>query len=213
MRANAVDLPQSMPPVEAVVLDLGNVLVFHDDPILFQRMSAWGGADPLEIRARMLGLWDAINRGTLAGDELRRTICKVAGSDTLMDEEAFVELWNCHFRVHTEMLPILDKLVERTKVLLLTNVNERHWRYVRPLLPHLDHFHALVVSYDEKMAKPDRQIFELAIRRADVPADRIAYFDDVQTFVDVASSLGIAGRLFTDAPAFRRQLAELGIPV
>jgi putative hydrolase of the HAD superfamily len=73
-----------MPPIEAVVLDLGNVLVFHDDPILFQRMSAWGGADPVQIRARMLGLWDAINRGALAGNELRRTICEVAGSDTSM---------------------------------------------------------------------------------------------------------------------------------
>ena len=152
-----------MPPIEAVVLDLGNVLVFHDDPILFQRMSAWGGADPAQIRARMLGLWDAINRGALAGNELRRTICEVAGSDTSMEEEAFIELWNCHFRVHAEVLPILDKLLERTKVLLLTNVNEVHWRYVRPLLPHLERFHALVVSYDEKMAKPDRQIFELAI--------------------------------------------------
>jgi putative hydrolase of the HAD superfamily len=202
-----------MPPIEAVVLDLGNVLVFHDDPILFQRMSAWGGADPVSIRARMLKLWDAINRGTLAGNELRRTICEVAGSHTVMEEEAFVELWNCHFRVHAEMLPILDKLLERTKVLLLTNVNELHWRYVRPLLPHLDLFHALVVSYDEKMAKPDRQIFELAIKRAGIPADRIAYFDDVQTFVDVASSLGITGRLFTDAPSFRRQLAELGIAI
>jgi len=202
-----------MPPIEAVVLDLGNVLVFHDDPILFQRMSAWGGADPAQIRARMLGLWDAINRGALAGDELRRTICEVAGANNPMEEAAFVELWNCHFRVHTEMLPILDKLLECTKVLLLTNVNELHWRYVRPLLPLLDRFHSLVVSYDEKMAKPDRGIFQLAIERAGVPADRIAYFDDVQAFVDVASSLGIAGRLFTDAPSFRCQLADLGVPI
>jgi FMN phosphatase YigB (HAD superfamily) len=202
-----------MPSIEAVVLDLGNVLVFHDDPILFQRMSAWGGADPAAIRTRMRELWDAINRGALAGNELRRTICAVAGASTPLEEEAFIELWNCHFRVHTEMLPILDQLLEHTKVLLLTNVNELHWRHVRPLLPHLDRFHALVVSYDEKMAKPDREIFQLAIERAGVPADRIAYFDDVQAFVDVASSLGIAGRLFTDAPSFRRQLAELGIPV
>jgi putative hydrolase of the HAD superfamily len=202
-----------MPPIEAVVLDLGNVLVFHDDPILFQRMSAWGGADPSNIRTRMRELWDAINRGALAGHELRRTICEVAGSSVPMEEDAFIELWNCHFRVHAEMLPLLDKLLERTKVLLLTNVNDLHWRYVRPLLPHLDRFHALVISYDEKMAKPDREIFQLAIERAGVPAGRIAYFDDVQAFVDVARSLGIAGRLFTDAPSFRRQLVELGITV
>lgn len=200
-----------MPSIEAIVLDLGNVLVFHDDPVLFARMSAWGGAAPERIRARMLELWDTINRGALAGDELRHTICRVAGAEEPMDEQAFFALWNCHFRVYADMLPILDTLVERTKVLLLSNVNERHWRHVRPLLPSLDRFFALVISCDEKMAKPDREIFELAIRRAGVPAQRIAYFDDVPKFVDVARSLGIHGRVFTDAATFRHDLRELGV--
>jgi HAD superfamily hydrolase (TIGR01509 family) len=202
-----------MSDIQAVFLDLGNVLAFHDDPVLFRRMSAWGGASTEEIRKRMLGLWDSINRGTLAGDELRRTICRVAGSDEPMEAEPFFEMWNCHFRVHRELLPMVDALLDQVKVLLLSNTNEMHWRHVRPLIPQFDRFCDLVISCDLKLAKPDAEIFRVALARAKVAPEHVVYFDDVASFVEAARALGIHGRIFTTAENFRRQMAELGIVV
>lgn len=199
--------------IQAVVLDLGNVLVFHDDPILFQRMSAWGGAEPEHIRKRMLELWDAINRGDLAGDELRRTICQVAGSEVAMEAEPFFALWNSHFRVHHEILPMVEALLGRVKLVLLTNVNELHWRFVRPLIPMFERFDDLVVSCELRMAKPDPEIFEATLARSNLRAEETAYFDDVPRYIEAASALGIKARVFTDAPTFRTQLAELGLEV
>ena len=199
--------------IQAVVLDLGNVLVFHDDLVLFQRLSAWGGADPEHIRKRMLELWDSINRGDLAGDELRRTVCQVAGAKVPMEAAPFFALWNCHFRVHREILPMLDALLGQVKVVLLTNVNEMHWRFVRPLLPQFERFHDLVVSCDLRLAKPDPEIFQAALTRSGLRAEETAYFDDVPRYVEVAKAMGIHARVFTDAPTFRAQLAELGIVV
>ena len=197
--------------IQAVVLDLGNVLVFHDDHVLFERMSAWGGADPAAIRERMVTLWDAINRGALAGDDLRRTICEVAGSKIPMAPGPFFELWNCHFRVYHDMLPMVEALVGRVKVVLLTNVNALHWRFVRPLVPLLERFDDLVVSCDLRMAKPDVEIFQTTLTRSGLGPEETAYFDDVPRYIETGNTLGIQGRVFTDAPAFRAQLAELGI--
>ncbi len=202
-----------MPALEAVFLDLGNVLAFHDDAVLFRRMSAWGGASPGLIRERMLGLWDPINRGTLAGDELRRAVCAAAGGVEPMDEGAFFALWNCHFRVHHELLPMVDALLARLPVWLLSNTNEMHWRHVRPLIPQFERFSGFVVSCELRLAKPDPEIFQLALARAGVPAGRAAYFDDLAPFVEAARTLGIHGHVFTDAPTFRRQLASLGVEV
>ena len=199
--------------IEAVFLDLGNVLAFHDDPVLFGRMAAWGGADPAEIRARMLELWEPINRGTLTGDELRRAVCRAAGSDAPMAAEPFFELWNCHFRVHTEVLPMVEALLAKVKVLLLSNTNELHWRHVRPLIPQFERFHGLVISCELLLAKPDPEIFKVALQMASVQPEQAAYFDDVPRFVEAACALGIHGRVFTDAPAFRAQLSELGIEI
>lgn len=202
-----------MPRIEAVFLDLGNVLAFHDDAVLFERMSAWGGASPQDIRKRMLMLWDAINRGTLAGDDLRGEVCHVAGSDTPLDPDPFYALWNCHFRVNQPLLPMVEALLGKVKVVLLSNTNELHWRFVRPLIPLFQRFHDLVISCELLLAKPDPEIYKVALARAGVAAERVAYFDDVPRFVEAACALGIHGRVFTDAPTFRAQLAELGLGI
>ena len=199
--------------IQAVLLDLGNVLVFHDDAILFQRMSTWGGADPEHIRTGMLELWDSINRGDLAGNELRSTVCQLAGSKVPMEAEPFFALWGSHFRVHHELLPMVDALLRQVKVVLLSNVNEMHWRFVRPRIPQLERFDDLVLSYQLHMAKPDPEIFQAALTRSGLRAEETAYFDDVASYVDAAKALGIHARVFTDAPAFRTQLTELGIGV
>jgi glucose-1-phosphatase len=202
-----------MSNIQAVFLDLGNVLAFHDDPVLFQRMSSFGGATPAEIRERVLKLWDPINRGILVEDDLRREICRAAGSATPMAAEPFRELWSCHFRVHQAVLPMVDALLGQVKVLLLSNTNELHWRFVRPLIPQFARFHAFVTSYDLHLAKPDHEIYQVALARASVTAEHAAFFDDVKPFVDAACALGIHGRVFTTADNFRVQLAELGIAV
>lgn len=202
-----------MGKIQAVFLDLGNVLAFHDDPVLFARMSAWGGAAPEVIRQRMLELWAPINRGTLAGDDLRGAVCRAAGGKTPMPADQFFAMWNCHFRVHREVLPMVEALFDQVKVLLLSNTNEMHWRFVRPLIPQFGRFHDFVVSCDILLAKPDPEIFEYALDRAGVAANHAAYFDDVKSFVDAACTLGIHGRVFTTADSFRKQLGELGLVV
>ena len=199
--------------IEAVFLDLGNVLAFHDDAVLFRRLSDWGGAPPEQIRERMLALWEPINRGTLAGQELRRAVCRAAGSETPMASGPFFDLWNCHFRIHQDLLPMVETLLGQVKVLLLSNTNEMHWRFVRPLIPQFERFAGFVVSCDLLLAKPDPEIYQVALERAGVAPGNTAYFDDIPRFVEAACALGIHGRVFTDAPTFRAQLAELGVRV
>ncbi len=202
-----------MSTIQAVFLDLGNVLACHDDAVLFRRMSEWGGAHPDQIRERMLALWDPINRGVLAGEALRRAVCTAAGSNAVMDEAPFVELWKCHVRIHQEILPLVEALLDQVKVVLLSNTNDLHWRHVRPLIPQFARFHGFVISCDLLLAKPDPAIFDSALKLAGVAPGEAAYFDDIKLFVDAACDLGIHGRVFTDAATFRKQLAELGVRV
>jgi putative hydrolase of the HAD superfamily len=200
-----------MPGIEVVFLDLGNVLAFHDDDMLLRRLSEYGGAPPEVIRERLLALWDPCNRGTLAGDQLRRAISQASGAATVMDAQAFYEIWTCYFRIHQEVLPIVEALLSRAKVALISNTNEMQWRFLRPQLPVLERFSALVLSYELGLAKPDPEIFRVALERVGSPAEACAFFDDVPAFVDAASALSIHGQVFTTAANFRVQLARLGL--
>jgi HAD superfamily hydrolase (TIGR01509 family) len=200
-----------MPGIEVVFLDLGNVLAFHDDGVLFRRLSEYGGAPPEVIRERLLALWDPCNRGTLAGDQLRRAISQASGATTVMDAQTFFEVWTCYFRIHQEVLPMIEALLGRAKVALISNTNEMQWRFLRPQLPLLERFSAHVLSYELGLAKPDSEIFRTALRRVGSPPDACAFFDDVSAFVDAAAALGIKGQVFTTAANFRVQLARLGL--
>jgi FMN phosphatase YigB (HAD superfamily) len=196
--------------IQAVFLDLGNVLVFHDNELLLDRLVALGDRDPEVVRAALKPIWEPCHRGTLHGEALRRAVLSAANAPDL-DEEAFFALWSCHFRIHDEVLPLVEALTRTVKVLLLSNTDERHLCSVRPGLPVLDRFHHLVVSYELGVAKPDPAIFAEAVKRAGVPAGACAYFDDVPEYVEAAGALGIHGRVFTTAARFREQLAGLGL--
>jgi len=202
-----------MPGIEVVFLDLGNVLAFHDDDVLCRRLSQYGGAPPEVIRERLLALWDPLNRGVLAGDELRRAVCQASGASKVMNAETFLEVWTCYFRIHHDVLPMVEALWGRVQLALISNTNEIQWRFLRPQLPLLERFSAHVLSYQLGLAKPDPEIFRTALRRVGRPAEACAFFDDLPAFVDAACALGIRGEVFTTAANFRVQLARLGLPV
>jgi FMN phosphatase YigB (HAD superfamily) len=195
--------------VDAVVLDLGNVLVFHDDAVLLEALARAGDQSPEAVCAALGPLWDPCNRGLLAGAELRAAVGRVANTE--FDAATFHELWSCHFRFHTEVLPLVEGLIGRVKLLLLSNTNATHIEWIRPQLPVLERFDSLVLSYQVGLAKPDPAIFHEALRRAGTTPDRTAFFDDVEAYVRAADAVGIRGHLFTDAPRFRQQLAALGL--
>jgi len=202
-----------MPKIQRVFLDLGNVLVFHDDDVLCRRLSAFGGDPPDLIRQRLLKLWEPFNRGTLAGEELRRAVCQAAGLTTVLDWEVFIPAWTCHFTPHHEVFPLVRNLLRQVPVSLISNANAIHWSAARPMVPLVEEFAHLILSCEVRLVKPEREIFRTAIDRAGCPAEACAFFDDVPDFVKAASALGIHGRVFTTAAQFRVQLAELGLTV
>lgn len=200
-----------MRAVDAVILDLGNVLVFHDNDLLMRRLAERAGAG-VQVVARAISaepLFAGTNRGLLDRVAMRRAICEAIGTD--IPEPEFTALWSCHFSVHDAVLPLVEALVGRVSLVLLSNTNVLHMDYLRPRLPLLERFDHLLLSYECGLVKPEPAFYEEALRRAGVPAHRAAFFDDVQRFVDAACVLGIQGRLFTDAPTFETQLAALGL--
>jgi glucose-1-phosphatase len=193
-----------------VLLDLGNVLIFHDNAQLVRTMAEAAGRTPEEVMQTFNAeLHDGLNRGAI--DErgvfayLRDTVGISAKDDAL------AALWSSHFTVHHEVLPIIESLVGRVKLVLVSNTNALHMRYCRQALPILQRFDALVLSHEVGIAKPDRGIFAIALARAGAAPAQAAFFDDVEAYADAASSLGIAGRVFTTAGQFQRDLAVLGI--
>jgi 2-haloacid dehalogenase len=69
-------------------------------------------------------------------------------------------------------------------------------------------FDCIVVSGEAGVAKPDREIFELAISRCGLAPAETVFIDDVPANIETAQALGFDAVLFTGAEALRRALGE-----
>lgn len=198
--------------LDAVLLDLGNVLAFHDNALLFRKMAEAFRTTPEEMRARLDGgLWERVNRGQLPGDSLRQELVARLGHE--LSAEAWFRVWNCHFTLHEPMARAVERLLGRVRLVLLSNTHDQHVAYLLPLLPVLERFDGLVLSYQVGLIKPEPGIYQRALEVAGVPASRAAFFDDVQAYADAATAQGIHGRLFTTVEGFFADLAALGVSV
>jgi FMN phosphatase YigB (HAD superfamily) len=199
-----------MAAVKAVLLDLGNVLVFHDNALLFARLGARAGLSGPEVGQRLTGAgWTAANRGLLDAEGIRQDVCRALGVDLPLAE--FAPLWSSHFTLHTAVLPRVEGLVGRVKLGLVSNTNALHAAYLRPLLPILQRFDSVVMSCEVGHVKPEPEIYQRALAGVGCAPHEAAFFDDLREFVDAADGLGLHGRLFTTADAFDAQLKGLGL--
>ena len=74
-----------------------------------------------------------------------------------------------------------------------------------------DRFRDIVVSGDEKLAKPDPAIFHLARARFGLAHGEGVFLDDRADNAQAAHANGFIGHHFIDAGAARKHLVDLGL--
>ena len=109
-------------------------------------------------------------------------------------------------------LEIVRELAERgVPLFAITNFGAELWEGFHPTQPVFDHFQDIIVSGTEKVVKPDRAIYELAINRFGVDPKQCLFVDDVAANVAGAEAAGINGHLFDGADGLLAKLALLGL--
>lgn len=93
----------------------------------------------------------------------------------------------------------------------LTNFGAEFWAGFRPLQPIFELFADVVVSGEERVAKPDPRIFEIAERRFGHPPEALFFIDDNPANVEAAIERGWQAHLFTDAAALETELVAQGL--
>ena len=93
----------------------------------------------------------------------------------------------------------------------LTNFGAEFWAGFRPVQPIFDLFADVVVSGEERVAKPDPRIYEIAEARFGLPPHALFFTDDNPANVAAAAARGWRAHLFTDAAGLEAELAAHGL--
>jgi 2-haloacid dehalogenase len=204
----------AVPRIDAVVFDLGNVLVQWDPRHLYRKLLATDD----EIEAFLADVctyeWnEAQDRGRPFAEGIAEAIERHPHHAPLI--RAFWERWD-------EMSPglvegavaVLDALhAARIPLYALSNFSLETFERVRHRFGFLDRFDGLVISAAEGLVKPEPAIFELLLARYDLTAERTVFVDDSPPNVEAAAALGFVALPFTGAARLRVDLAALGLPV
>lgn len=195
--------------LDALILDLGNVLAFHDNTKLFAEMARAFDTTPEAMKARLDGgLWERVNRGQLPGDRLREEL--VQRLEKELTPQEWLDVWTCHFALNEPMIAMVQFLVGQVKLVLLSNTHDQHVSFLRPQLPVLEQFDGLVFSCETGLIKPEKGIYEKALSLAGTSPWKTAYFDDIKSYAIAATQVGMHGRVFTTVEQFQEDLAKLG---
>ncbi len=110
------------------------------------------------------------------------------------------------------MLDLVRALANRgVPLFAISNFGAESWAQFRPSAPIFEMFSDIVISGEEKLIKPDRAIFELALERFGRRADQCFFIDDRADNIAASEAVGIAGHHFRDAATFEGELKVLGL--
>jgi 2-haloacid dehalogenase len=197
---------------DAVVFDLGGVLIDWDPRLLYRKLLADEAAVEEFLATVCTPEWNAEqDRGRPFAEGVAELVERHPAHAAAIT--AYHERW-------TEMLggeipgtvAVLAELrAAGVPLYALSNWSAETFRLTRGRFPFLEWFDGLVVSGEEGVTKPDRRSFELLIERFGLVPAATLFVDDSAANVTAARDLGLDAVRFRDAAGLRRDLTARGL--
>ena len=199
-------------PIQAVVFDVGRVLVHWDMRALFRKLIA----DPAELE------WFCTTVVTEAWHyqhDAGRPLAEMV-AERKAEFPACAALIDAYATRFNETIPgpiegtvtLVEALAARgVPLFAITNFGADLWPRFRPTLPVLGRFRDIVVSGAEKIAKPDPAIYALAERRFGLPGPAMLFIDDNAANIAAARAAGWHGHHFSDPARLEQDLVARGL--
>lgn len=199
-------------PIDALLFDLGKVIVDYDFELGMSRFAANSALSRQEFERVILnkGWVERYETGAISTADYHEYLCD--HGKLRMNLEQFLEAWSAVF-LPDLIVPeqLLTSLKERYPLILVSNINESHASYIERQYSVFDHFDHRILSHEVGSLKPDRKIYEAAIAAAGKPPEALFFTDDREENVEMALRLGIRAHQFRSVPDLVSALEDYGV--
>lgn len=198
--------------IKTVIFDIGNVLAnfcwekffrsFDLSEEMFQRLAKATVHD---------SIWDQFDKGVLSEDEMLALFIQKDTEIEPLIRQVFQNISGM-IEVYDYTYDWIHELQQKGyQVLILSNFSEKCYRECGSKMDFVKEADGAVISYIEKMIKPDDEIYELLIKRYQLNPEECVFLDDKPVNIKAAERNGIHGIVFTDKADADKRLAELGV--
>jgi glucose-1-phosphatase len=199
-------------PIENIIFDLGNTLVYFDFCYFYDRVALHEknlNARTFKnfIHTKKYGL--KITRGTLSIKDLFKILkkkfrLKIGYSD-------FLYFYSDIFWVNGPMKTFVEKIarIKQFKIFLLSNTDPAHINFIDKNFPFVKLIKKRVLSYKVKMNKPQKKIFQHTLQKFNLDPEKTLLIDDMKDNVRISETLGIKTIHYKNHKAFLKQFSKL----
>ncbi len=196
--------------IKNIVFDVGKVLVTFQPYEYLEKL----GYDEKTKRAVEKAvfedaLWNENDRGILTYEELLSGFLANAPEYETQIREAFEKVGDA-----IELLPhTMDWVCNLKKrgyrLYVLSNYGAYTYEQTKHKLEFLSYMDGTVFSYEYKVIKPEKEIYELLLNKFVLRAEETVFIDDRLENVEAAKSLGFKGIHFRNIEQVKAQLEEM----
>ncbi len=197
--------------IDAVIFDIGNVLLSFDFGIAVARIAPFCSLPASEIPGRLEPLKIDLETGRIGGDRFLSDVISAigyAGDDATLRsawQEIFTPIGATHQLVHlwAKTLPVY----------LLSNTNDIHAEYFLERYEVFSLFKDRVFSHEVGAMKPDPAIYAHAVEKFGLTPSRTLFIDDLKPNVEAAEAAGWVVHHYTQSEhqALVSQAERLGL--
>jgi epoxide hydrolase-like predicted phosphatase len=195
---------------KAIIFDLGGVLLRTTDFKPREQLAACLYMSWYQLEEFIFGgeSGDRAQRGEISvqqhWENLRQQI-----NYSPQEFQSLLDTFFAHDEIDESLIYYVHELHKTYKTALLSNAWNDLRQVIREKWQFEDAFDAMIISAEVGLVKPDPRIFQLAVDRLGVQANRTVFVDDQQRNVRGAKAVGLKAIQFQTAQQMRFDLEQL----
>ncbi len=198
--------------ITTVIFDIGNVLAGFAWKEYFLR---FGYSE--EIFQRLVkatvgnSSWQEHDRGALSDEEILNLFIE---NDPGIEKELRETLDNINGMLvrYDYAIPWIQELKEKGyRVLVLSNFAHKAYEDCKDVLDFLDYVDGGILSFRDKVVKPEPEIYRLLLERYDLKAEECVFLDDTEKNLQPAEAMGMRTIHFRNKEQAVEELRGMGV--
>lgn len=198
--------------IRNIVFDIGNVLTdfrwkeFLEDKGFDEEMIRRIGKASLHSP-----VWQELDRGEWDREKLMQEFIKL---DPEIERELHIAYDDVHGMVtpRAYTIPWIKELKEKgCRIYYLSNFSYKAHMECAEALDFIPYTDGGILSYQERLIKPDPAIYRLLLERYGLKAEECVFIDDLEVNVEAARAEGFAGIVFRTREQVVEELERLGV--
>jgi glucose-1-phosphatase len=200
--------------IKAIIFDMGGVLILNEIKKVYIALGELLGVDGVELAALQFSHRQEFMDGTCSTEDF----CLVIKNHFHLElsKEEIATKWKTAFlgqlRINEKLYDIIDFLKIKYALAVITDAPHLHAEINKEKGLYKP-FKEVIISSEVGFVKPQKEIFELALRKLNVEPQNCIFVDDDERNIAIARNLGFKALQFVGNDSLLNELNRLGVKV